>query len=142
MCRRRGQLVDAVDSSARRRAAKNDHRRGARNGKNNLGVAKDRLVLGPCEEFVFIRLRAAVYGPMRQLGVIAVPSSNPKLTHGAELVTNHPVAALINRGGCASYVSARGSEAESRNSPNGPRNTPGRHRQQDRQSVTFSVPPK
>jgi site-specific DNA recombinase len=32
---------------------------------------------------------------MRQLGVIAVPNANPKLTHGAELPTNHPVAALV-----------------------------------------------
>jgi hypothetical protein len=31
---------------------------------------------------------------MRQLGVIAVSNANPKLTHGAELPTNHPVAAL------------------------------------------------
>jgi hypothetical protein len=33
---------------------------------------------------------------MRQLGVIAVPRANPKLTHGAELPTNHPVAALVS----------------------------------------------
>jgi hypothetical protein len=38
------------------------------------------LVLRPDEYFVLIRL-----SPMRQLGVIAVPSANPKLTHQAEL---------------------------------------------------------
>jgi hypothetical protein len=32
---------------------------------------------------------------MRQLGVIAVPNANPKLTHGAELPTNHPVTPLV-----------------------------------------------
>src|ERR1700733_1680808 len=32
---------------------------------------------------------------MRQLGAIAVPSASPKLTHGAELPTNHPVASLV-----------------------------------------------
>jgi hypothetical protein len=36
---------------------------------------------------------------MRQLGVIAVPGTSPKLTHGAELPTNHPVAALIEKPG-------------------------------------------
>src|SRR5271167_144058 len=37
---------------------------------------------------------------MRQLGVIAVPNANPKLTHGAELLTNHSVAALETRSAC------------------------------------------
>jgi hypothetical protein len=31
---------------------------------------------------------------MRQLGVRAGSSANPKLTHGAEMQTNHPVEAL------------------------------------------------
>jgi len=46
---------------------------------------------------------------MRQLGVIAVPSASPKLTHGAEVPTNHPVTAL---GGAADALcfSAAGSE--------------------------------
>ena len=38
--------------------------------------------------------RESAPSPMRQLGVIAVPSTNPTLTHGAELPTNHLVAAL------------------------------------------------
>jgi hypothetical protein len=34
---------------------------------------------------------------MRQLGVYAGSSANPKLTHGAEMQTNHPVEALVVR---------------------------------------------
>src|SRR5271166_4284217 len=31
---------------------------------------------------------------MRQLGTISVPRASPKLTHGAELPTDHPVTSL------------------------------------------------
>jgi hypothetical protein len=41
------------------------------------------------------------WSPMRELGVIAVHGTNPKLTHGAELPTNHPVTAL---GPCRNHI--------------------------------------
>ena len=44
-------------------------------------------------EFTLSELRPG--SPMRQRGVIAVPRTSPKLTHGAEWPTNHPVTALV-----------------------------------------------
>jgi hypothetical protein len=37
----------------------------------------------------------ARWSPMRQLGVCASSSANPKLTHGAEMQTRHPLEALV-----------------------------------------------
>ena len=59
-------------------------------------IGRERLVLRPDKQLVFIRKVTHAESPMRQLGVCAGFSANPKLTHGAEMPTNHPVEALRN----------------------------------------------